>query len=76
MLSSRRCVFAPVGSTAGPTAEAWAHWTPRIPTSGYYDACIRWTSASDRTAVAKVTVKGAVGWYTTYIDQRSGGGKW
>jgi hypothetical protein len=61
---------------AGTTAEAWARWTPRFPRTGYYDVYIRWTSAGDRTASAKVVVKGALGTYTSYVDQRSAGGQW
>jgi hypothetical protein len=61
---------------AGTAAEAWARWTPRIPSAGYYDVYIRWTAASDRTPSAKVVVRGALGTYTSYIDQRSGGGQW
>ncbi len=61
---------------AGSTADGWARWTPRIPATGYYDVYMRWTSAADRTPSAKVTTRGALGSYTSYVDQRTGGGQW
>jgi hypothetical protein len=60
----------------GTTGEAWARWTPRFPASGYYDVYIRWTSYSNRTSSAKVVVKAAVGSFTSYLDQTTGGAQW
>jgi hypothetical protein len=61
---------------APTTATAWARWTPRIPSAGYYDVYMRWTSASDRASAAKVLTSGAAGQYINYVYQRSGGGQW
>ena len=61
---------------AGTTATAWARWTPRFATSGYYNVYMRWTSGTNRASAAKVTVNTAIGQYTVYVNQRSGGGTW
>jgi hypothetical protein len=61
---------------AATTATAWARWTPRFSTTGYYDVYLRWTSASDRASAARVRVNGATGQYSKYVNQRIGGGQW
>jgi len=61
---------------AATTSTAWARWTPRFPSSGYYDVYMRWTSASDRASSAIVHVNTAAGQYTRYVNQQTGGGAW
>lgn len=61
---------------AATTGTAWARWTPRFPSSGYYDVYMRWTSASDRASVAKVLVNTAAGPFTNYVNQRVNGATW
>ena len=61
---------------AATTATAWARWTPRFSTTGYYDVYLRWTSGSNRASSAKVTINTAGGQYTKYVDQRVNGGTW
>ncbi|MCX8033627.1 MAG: NlpC/P60 family protein [Thermoleophilia bacterium] len=61
---------------AATTATAWARWTPRFPTSGYYHVYIRWTAASNRASSAKVTINTSSGQYVKYVDQRTNGGTW
>ena len=61
---------------AGTTATAWARWTPRIPTTGYYNVYLRWTSGTNRASSAKVTINTAGGQYVKYVNQRVNGGTW
>lgn len=61
---------------AGTSATAWARWTPRFPSSGYYDVFLRWTAASNRASSAKVHVNTADGQYVKYVNQRTDGGAW
>jgi hypothetical protein len=61
---------------AATTAIAWARWTPRVPSSGYYNIYLRWTSGWNRASNAKVTINTPSGQLVKYIDQRSGGGAW
>jgi hypothetical protein len=61
---------------AATTATAWARWTPRFPSSGYYYVYMRWTAASDRASSAKVCINTATGQYTRYVNQRANGGTW
>jgi hypothetical protein len=63
-------------ATLGTSSESWARWTPRIAASGFYDVYIRWTSGPDRTASARVVMRGDTYTRTAYVDQRSGGGQW
>ncbi len=39
---------------AATTATAWARWTPRFSSGGYYNVYLRWTSGSNRASSAKV----------------------
>ena len=41
---------------AATTATSWARWTPRLPSSGYYNVYMRWTSASNRASAAMVHI--------------------
>ena len=61
---------------AATTATAWARWTPRFSSGGYYNVYLRWTSGSNRASSAKVTINTAGGQYTKYVNQRVGGGTW
>ncbi len=61
---------------AATSATAWARWTPRFNSSGYYYVYLRWTSSSNRASSAKVTVNTAKGQYTKYVNQRQSGGGW
>jgi hypothetical protein len=61
---------------AGTTAVAYARWTPRFPSSGYYDVYIRWTSATDRATAGRVLVNTAAATYTKYVNQRINGATW
>jgi hypothetical protein len=63
-------VCAPTGATS------WARWTPRLPSSGYYNIYLRWTSASNRASGAQVNVNTPSGQYKRYINQRINGGAW
>jgi len=61
----------------GPTsATCWARWTPRIPSSGYYNVYLRWTSHANRASSAQVNINTATGQYKRYINQRLNGGVW
>jgi hypothetical protein len=62
--------------TAPTTAAAWARWTPRFTTSGYYSVYMRWTSASNRAGAARVTVCTASGTMSRSVNQRTNGGAW
>ena len=45
-----------------PTTDtAWARWTPRLPSTGYYEIFMRWTSATDRSSGSTVTVNTPAG---------------
>jgi len=61
---------------AATSATAWARWTPRFPTSGYYDVFLRWTAASNRATSAKVHINTATGQYVKYVNQQTDGGAW
>ncbi len=61
---------------AATTATAWARWTPRFPTTGYYDVYMRWTSGSNRASAARVHVNTATGQYVRYVNQQVNGGSW
>lgn len=60
----------------GTATAAYARWTPRFTTSGYYNVYIRWTSASNRTNSARVTVCTPSGTMSRSFDQRTAGGTW
>lgn len=55
---------------------AWARWTPRFSSPGYYNVYLRWTSSWNRASNAKVTVNTPGGQITARVDQRSNGGLW
>jgi hypothetical protein len=60
-----------------PTSDtAWARWTPRFPSTGYYEIFLRWTSATDRASAVLVTVNTPAGQYKRYITQRINGSRW
>jgi hypothetical protein len=61
---------------AATTTTAWARWTPRFPSAGYYNVYMRWTSASDRASAARVCIKAAGGQTTRYVNQRVNGSTW
>ncbi len=61
---------------AATTATAWARWTPRLPSTGYYNIYIRWTSNPNRASVVQVNVNTAAGQFKRYINQRINGGVW
>lgn len=63
-------VHAPTSGTA------WARWTPRFPSTGYYEVFLRWTSATDRASSILVTVNTPAGHYKRYINQRINGSRW
>jgi len=61
---------------AATTATSWARWTPRLPSSDYYNVYLRWTSAGNRASGAQVNVNTPGGQYKRYINQRLNGGAW
>ena len=61
---------------AATTATAWARWTPRLPTSGYYNIYLRWTSDPNRASSVQVNVNTPSGQYKRYVNQRASGGTW
>lgn len=61
---------------AATTATSWARWTPRLPSSGYYNIYMRWTSTSNRASAAQVNVNTPSGQYKRYVNQRLNGGTW
>lgn len=61
---------------AATTATAWARWTPRLPSAGYYNIYMRWTSASNRALSANVHVNTPSGQYDRWVNQRVNGGSW
>ena len=61
---------------AATSATSWARWTPRLPSSGYYNVYLRWTSASNRASAAQVHVNTPGGQYKRYVNQRVNGGTW
>ena len=61
---------------AATAATSWARWTPRLPSSGYYNVYLRWTSHSNRASTALVHVNTATGQYDRYVNQRLNGGTW
>jgi hypothetical protein len=61
---------------AATTATSWARWTPRLPSTGYYNVYIRWTGGWNRASNARVTINHAYGQAVTYVDQRTNGGSW
>ena len=60
----------------GTTATAWARWTPRLPSTGYYHVYMRWTAASDRCDSVPGTIATASGSYKRYVDQTTNGFVW
>lgn len=58
------------------TASAWARWTPRFATAGYYTVYLRWTSGANRASNARVTINTPGGQLSTAVNQRSGNGAW
>jgi len=62
--------------TPATTGTAWARWTPRFTTAGYYNVYMRWTSASNRASAARVTVCTPSGTLSRTVNQRSNGGMW
>ena len=63
-------------SHAPTTDSVWARWTPRLPSTGYYEIFLRWTAGSDRASGLMVTVNTPSGQYKRFINQRINGGKW
>lgn len=61
---------------AATSATAYARWTPRIATSGYYQVYLRWTAGTNRASMARVHVNYATGQKIIYVDQRYNGGTW
>jgi hypothetical protein len=61
---------------AATTGTAWARWTPRFPSSGYYNVYIRWTSGNNRASAAQVNVNTPIGQNKRYVNQRINGGTW
>jgi hypothetical protein len=61
---------------AATTGTAWARWTPRLPSAGYYDVYLRWTSGSDRATNAAVSINTPAGTYKRYMDQTKNGYVW
>jgi endoglucanase len=61
---------------AATTGTAWARWTPRFPSAGYYNVYLRWTSGWNRASNAKVTINIPGGQVIARVDQRSNGGLW
>jgi hypothetical protein len=61
---------------AATTGTAWARWTPRIPSSGYYTVYLRWTAASDRGTAIPVTVNAPSGSYKRLVNERTNGSQW
>jgi hypothetical protein len=61
---------------APTTGTAWARWTPRLPSSGYYTVYMRWTAASDRGTGITVNVNTPAGVMRRYINQTINGARW
>ena len=61
---------------AATTDPAWARWTPRLPSTGYYEIYLRWTAATDRASGITVGVNTPAGQYKRYINQRINGSRW
>ena len=61
---------------AATTGTAWARWTPRLPSAGYYEICLRWTAATDRASAVSVYVNTPYGSYPRFINQRVNGSRW
>ena len=61
---------------AATTGTAWARWTPRLPSTGYYQIYMRWTAASDRSTGTTVTINTPSGSYKRYINQTINGSRW
>ena len=61
---------------AATTATAWARWTPRLPTTGYYQVYLRWTAGSDRASSVPLTVGTALGSYKRSVNQQINGSRW
>ena len=61
---------------AATTGTAWARWTPRLPSTGYYNIYVRWTDGWNRASNARIQVRTPTSTSTRYLDQRSGGGAW
>ncbi len=61
---------------AATTATAYARWTPRFPSAGYYNVYLRWTSGTNRASAIQVNVNTPSGQYKRWINQRINGGIW
>ncbi len=61
---------------AATYTTAWARWTPRLPSSGYYNIYLRWTSHSNRASAAEVHINTPSGQYKRWVNQRLNGGAW
>lgn len=61
---------------AATTASAYARWTPRIRTAGYYYVYVKWTSGSDRATRAPLDINGARGTGRFYLNQQNSDGGW
>jgi hypothetical protein len=61
---------------APTTDTAWARWTPRLPSTGYYEIFLRWTAATDRGSGITVSVNTPSGQYKRWINQRINGSRW
>ena len=61
---------------AATSATAWARWTPRFASSGYYNVYVRWTSSANRASNAAVHINTQTVQCQTLVDQRTNGGVW
>jgi hypothetical protein len=61
---------------APTTGTAWARWTPRFTSSGYYTVYMRWTAASDRGTGTTVTINTSSGPSKRWINQTVNGNRW
>jgi len=51
-------------------------WTPTIPTAGFYDVYVWWTSDSNRSTNVPIAVTHTGGTSTRTYNQQTGGGTW
>jgi hypothetical protein len=61
---------------AATSDTAWARWTPRFRSTGYYEVYLRWTAATDRASAVQVTVNTPSGQYKRWVNQRVNGNRW
>jgi hypothetical protein len=61
---------------AATSATAWARWTPRLPSSGYYNVYMRWTSGTNRASNADIHINTPAVQCECLINQRTNGGAW